>query len=761
MDSMLSFLTKDLVDKAVLEIDKNGIPKNRQGTGYAILINNQEYPFKLLITEAAILAKVNVTSNDFSSTDKNREGFEKLIGYPVVNLNHKMEYFDLAQLHNYKNDIGQPYDSKNQSTKLYFDTRKKLQYLGEQLSKKLGINIINNYDEKPNKMAGQGKGFVLKEYILTGFLPNKYSDLGKDVFIKITFYGFKSNFNFGLDIDVNFSNEKNKFNRFREKFQEDANWKIPVDNTFPKNWNDLIDITLPIFKTQIGYLDDFFSNNKEMSELNNYIKILKHKKQIILQGPPGTGKTYTAKKIAQQLVGTSETTSFNILTPALIKSTLKVGQTIANASGTKDYYTIIKVHKDKVELKSDRSEVWDPSFNNIITKYNELVNGILPSNKNAKEPYEVAVAKHLFEIIKPSDSNKVSNYTLVQFHPSYTYEDFVRGISAKSEGEHISYETENKILASLAQEANNNLIASRKDVDDYSKERGIKDLLIQFSETVQDKIDENEEYKITEAVSIVAVEIDAFRYTGKWKTSQRMKFNDLVTAVLENVSSRQDFKKLENVSGLAKQHATYFFNVLEKFEKEFKQQLKNAFNSTLVKPELKNYVLIIDEINRANLPSVLGELIYALEYRGKEVNSMYAIDGDNKISIPENLFIIGTMNTADRSVGHIDYAIKRRFAFVDMLPNVEVITNDKAKVLFNKVSELFTDDYLASDFDAKDVHLGHSYFLLDEKNELSESEQLKLKLDYEILPILNEYVKDGLLLETSEDKIKEISGFEC
>src|SRR5690606_28473502 len=83
-----------------------------------------------------------------------------------------------------------------------------------------------------------------------------------------------------------------------------------------------------------------------------------------------------------------------------------------------------------------------------------------------------------------------------------------------------------------------------------------------------------------------------------------------------------------------------------------------------------NYVLIIDEINRATLPSVMGELIYALEYRYDEdnqdqttVESMYSLKsdeedvvGDRQLSLPSNLFIIGTMNTADRSVGHIDYA---------------------------------------------------------------------------------------------------------
>ena len=64
-------------------------------------------------------------------------------------------------------------------------------------------------------------------------------------------------------------------------------------------------------------------------------------------------------------------------------------------------------------------------------------------------------------------------------------------------------------------------------------------------------------------------------------------------------------------------------------------------------------LLIIDEINRANLPSVLGELIYALEYRGESVESMYEYENILNIKLPKNLYIIGTMNTADRSVGHI------------------------------------------------------------------------------------------------------------
>ncbi len=87
-----------------------------------------------------------------------------------------------------------------------------------------------------------------------------------------------------------------------------------------------------------------------------------------------------------------------------------------------------------------------------------------------------------------------------------------------------------------------------------------------------------------------------------------------------------------------------------------------------------------------------GELIYALEYRGKAVESVYEVEGERDLILPPNLYIIGTMNTADRSVGHIDYAIRRRFAFVNILPKdlKEDQTIHFNSTDFEKVSQLFT-----------------------------------------------------------------------
>ncbi len=168
-------------------------------------------------------------------------------------------------------------------------------------------------------------------------------------------------------------------------------------------------------------------------------------------------------------------------------------------------------------------------------------------------------------------------------------------------------------------------------------------------------------------------------------------------------------------------------------------------------PKNNKYALIIDEINRANLAAVLGELIYGLEYRGDEVFTPYcAAGGSNALRVPKNLYIIGTMNTADRSVGHIDYAVRRRFAFVPILPDQGVIKQTvqdqavqaNAVTLFNAVGALFDNDEqgaLNQDFHRDDVQPGHTYFLAQNRDELVD------KSVYQVLPLLHEYVKDGVL----------------
>lgn len=166
----------------------------------------------------------------------------------------------------------------------------------------------------------------------------------------------------------------------------------------------------------------------------------------------------------------------------------------------------------------------------------------------------------------------------------------------------------------------------------------------------------------------------------------------------------------------------------------------------------------------------MGELIYGLEYRGKAVTIPYRLKDDvdnngldrNKIVIPPNLYIIGTMNTADRSIGSIDYAVRRRFAFIPLMSDIENALDtwkddEKSKEivrnLWNAVERIFRNCE-----NAEDIKIGHTYFMFDSKYKDAPLEYLKYRVEYQIIPILNEYYNDGLLsADVDFNEIKALS----
>ena len=170
-------------------------------------------------------------------------------------------------------------------------------------------------------------------------------------------------------------------------------------------------------------------------------------------------------------------------------------------------------------------------------------------------------------------------------------------------------------------------------------------------------------------------------------------------------------------------------------------------------------ILIIDEINRGNISKIFGELITLLE-ADKRTNGDHSITvtlpySKKEFSIPDNVYIIGTMNTTDRSVGYIDYAVRRRFAFYTLKANTEAIEQyyfdinkelgDQSIALFGDIRE-FINKTKSPDLDVEDLMVGHSYFMAKDKD------SLYLKLKYEIIPLLHEYEKDGILNLSQEQK---------
>lgn len=188
---------------------------------------------------------------------------------------------------------------------------------------------------------------------------------------------------------------------------------------------------------------------------------------------------------------------------------------------------------------------------------------------------------------------------------------------------------------------------------------------------------------------------------------------------------------------------------------ELKQGIFQRFCKVATKYPECNFVLIIDEINRANLSEVFGELLYALEYRGKSINIPYF----GEFTIPENVYIIGTMNDVDKSLVTFDLALRRRFGFFKCEPNLFVLLTeiqaDNVEPFMNRCKTL--NQELETKLNLDDSYqIGQAYFLkikgfLNGDQKISEIHLEKLWL-YHIEPLLKEYL--GMSLDSNEIKTK-------
>lgn len=327
-----------------------------------------------------------------------------------------------------------------------------------------------------------------------------------------------------------------------------------------------------------------------MVDLNNYQQIMENigVRQMIFQGPPGTSKTFESKKfVLKQLKPSS------------------------------------------------------PVFSNNNATQEDISNEL--------EPYKLSASDYE----NPNVSAKLTSggWDLVQFHPSYGYEDFIRGIEVKPVNGTPTYSSVNRILGKIA-----------------------------------------------------------------------------------------EFAKLAEVAA-GQGNAPKFY-------------------------------LVVDEINRANLATVFGELIYGLEYRNSKVSTPYEVNDrvQNAISkdivLGKNLFIIGTMNTADKSIDSIDYAIRRRFIFIDSPAKRDVVVNcyqntmgvtDENSIetlLFDSVGYLFEGTrFFNEEYQRSDVRIGHTYFLRTVTTDYIEI--MAEKFVFQVVPILREYVKDGII-----DSVEDLKGNE-
>jgi 5-methylcytosine-specific restriction protein B len=153
---------------------------------------------------------------------------------------------------------------------------------------------------------------------------------------------------------------------------------------------------------------------------------------------------------------------------------------------------------------------------------------------------------------------------------------------------------------------------------------------------------------------------------------------------------------------------------------------------------------VVDEINRADLGRVLGEAIYLFEAESgapRSVELPHAVDGSQHLVLPPRLHVLATMNTADRSVARMDLAIRRRFAFVTMMPDRQVVKRHSTRIgleLFDALCDVFLE--FAPD-DALSLLPGHSYFIVADQDE----SVLRIRFRHELVPLIDDYIREGYL----------------
>ena len=493
--------------------------------------------------------------------------------------------------------------------------------------------------------------------------------------------------------------------------------------------------------------------------------------------------------------------------------------------------TLFWCMKDYMKEELDKKMTTDTNNSSKGTWYDDVVrtwerrkNVVLYGAPGTGKTYDVPelavrLCDPAFMAAEPSREEIVSRYNQLKtekriafttFHQSLDYEDWIEGLRpVVNENSQVTYEIESGIFKKLCEEAERPVV---KD-----KQVGISDNAVIWKVSLQGAGDndvrrecmENNHIRVgwDDYGPVISDETDWSVYNGEGKQIldayiNKMKIGDIVMSCYSSQTidaigvvvgeyefedKFPNYKRVRRVNWLVKDINE---NIVEMNDGKtmtlgtvyrlnsitldnVKSILEKYDTSSKMEENDKAYVMVIDELNRGNVSKVFGELITLLEAdkRKGRVNAESVVLPYSKkgFHIPNNVYLIATMNTADRSLGSLDYAIRRRFAFIAEKPfGLEVEGFDED--LFEKVSRLFVknfDDYkesgwdqrmklepadtLSDEYKPEDVWIGHSYFLMQD-----EEDNASNRLLYEIIPLLEEYVRDGVLTAEAQDVIDEL-----
>ena len=480
--------------------------------------------------------------------------------------------------------------------------------------------------------------------------------------------------------------------------------------------------------------------NKMTTETNNsskgtwyddVVRTWERRKNIVLYGAPGTGKTYDVPELAVRLCD-----------PAFMATDPSREEIVSRYN----------------QLKTEKRIAFTTFHQSL--DYEDWIEGLRPVvNENSQVTYEIesGIFKKLCEEAeRPVDKDKQvdisDNAVIWKVSLQGTGDNDVRRECMENNHIRIGWDGYGPVISDETDWSVYNG-EGKQILDAYINKMKIGDIVMSCYSS--------------QTIDAIGVVVGDYEFEDKFPNYKRVRrVNWLVKNINENIVEMNDGKTmtLGTVYRLNSITLDNVKSILEKYNTSSKMEEND-----------KAYVMVIDELNRGNVSKVFGELITLLEAdkRKGRINAESVVLPYSKkaFHIPNNVYLIATMNTADRSLGSLDYAIRRRFAFIAEKPfGLEVDGFDED--LFEKVSSLFVknfDEYkesgwdltmklepadtLSEEYKPEDVWIGHSYFLMqDEEGEDNTSNRLL----YEIIPLLEEYVRDGVLTAEAQDVIDEL-----
>ena len=409
----------------------------------------------------------------------------------------------------------------------------------------------------------------------------------------------------------------------------------------------------------------------------------------------------------------------------------------------------------------------NPFSSMLIESKNLIFRGAPGTGKSylAKEIAADIISNGYYEKFTQLSEEQRKQVEFVQFHPSYDYSNFVEGLRPKvNDDGTMGFELQDGIFKKFIARARKNYEDSQKSKEAIEREVSVQESMTDFFSGIELGVDtfktiNGNEFTITSVdESHINISIPGNA------TVNKLALN--VDEIRRMLESNVKFTKIKDITAFfGKTFATQAYSYDFAIYKAIKSKRASSAKGKTKQAELKKYIFIIDEINRGEISKIFGELFFAIDpgYRGRagEISTQYAnlhADPDEKFYIPENVYIIGTMNDIDRSVDSFDFAMRRRFRFVELRADerLEMLANLEDEELeaeaIRRMSALNREIAAVEDLN-ENYQIGASYFL-----KLKTLTFDQLWTDY-LYPLLQEYIQGMYDEEGIMNRLAKVYGY--